>query len=71
VRPGAVTERNGRRVVFVVNDNRLRQIEVQVGRKIGELTEVRGMQPMKAGEQVVLDPDEKLEDGASVRPARK
>jgi HlyD family secretion protein len=71
VRPGAVTERNGRKVVFVVNDNRLRQIEVQVGRRIGELTEVRGMQPMKAGEQVVLDPDEKLEDGASVRPARK
>lgn len=71
VRPGAISDRNGRKVVFVVNNDRLRQTQVRVGRQIGELTEVHGLQPINPGEQVVLDPAQRLEDGATVKPAKK
>ncbi|HEX2532017.1 MAG TPA: efflux RND transporter periplasmic adaptor subunit, partial [Burkholderiaceae bacterium] len=68
VQPAAVTERHGRKVVFVVKDGRLQQTPVAVGRKIGELLEVRGVQ---AGDQVVLNPSADLEHGSAVASAKK
>ncbi|HEX2530005.1 MAG TPA: efflux RND transporter periplasmic adaptor subunit [Burkholderiaceae bacterium] len=68
VQPAAVTKRHGRKVVFVVKDGRLQQTPVAVGRKIGELLEVRGVQ---AGEQVVLNPPADLEHGSAVASAKK
>jgi HlyD family secretion protein len=68
VQPGAIAERNGRKVVFVVQDNKVRQTEVRPGRKIGELIEVEGA---KAGDSVILNPEDHLENGAKVKPAKK
>ncbi|QDZ27291.1 efflux RND transporter periplasmic adaptor subunit [Noviherbaspirillum sp. UKPF54] len=65
---GAVVQRDGRKVVFVVKDDKARQAGVQVGRKIGELLEVSGI---AAGDKVVLNPDDKLKDGGTVAPAKK
>lgn len=68
VQASAVTERNGRKVVFVVNGGKARQTGVTVGGKIGELLEVKGIQ---AGDKVVLNPGENLRDGSPVTQAKK
>jgi HlyD family secretion protein len=68
VQPKAIVEREGRKIVFVVQDDRARSAEVTIGRKLGDLVEVRGL---KAGERVVLSPGEKIRDGAAVSVAKK
>ena len=68
VQPRAIVERDGRKVAFVVKDDRARRAEVTTGRKLGELIEVRGL---KAGDRVVLSPGEKIRDGAAVSAAKK
>lgn len=68
VQAAAVTERNGKKVVFVVNDDKAQQTAVTVGRKIGELLEVKGI---KAGDKVALNPGEKLRDGSTITLAKK
>lgn len=68
VQPLAIAERNGRKVAFIVNNDKIHQREVRAGRKIGELVEVQGIKP---GDKVVLNPNEKLQDGATVALAKK
>jgi len=68
VQPAAITERGGRKVVFAVQDDKVRQIPVKVGKKIGELLEVQGI---KAGDKVVLKPGDKLQDGGAVSLVKK
>jgi len=68
VQPRAIVERDGRKVAFVVKDDRVRRAELTTGRKLGDLVEVQGL---KAGERVVLDPGEKVRDGAAVSVAKK
>lgn len=68
VQPAAITERDGKKVVFVVQDDKVRQIPVSVGKKIGELLEVQGI---KASDKVVLKPGDKLQDGSAVSLAKK
>ena len=65
----ALTTRAGRNVVFVVRDDKVAEVPVETGAKMGELVEIRsGPQP---GEKVVLRPGAKLHDGAAVKPAGK
>jgi HlyD family secretion protein len=64
VQPAAITQRNGRSVVFVIKDDKVTQIGVETGAKLGELVEVRS--GVKLGDKVVLRPPDKLHDGARV-----
>jgi len=68
VQPSAVVERDGKAVVFVVADGKVRQVPVTRGAKIGELQAVQGV---KSGETVVLAPADKLSDGARVTVTKK
>ncbi|KWH44015.1 efflux RND transporter periplasmic adaptor subunit [Burkholderia stagnalis] len=68
VQAGAVAERNGRQVVFVVKDDTVRETAVTTGARIGELVAVRGVKP---GDTLVLAPAAKLKDGAKVTVAKK
>ena len=68
VQPAAIVQRDGRAVVFVLDGDKVRQAAVTQGRKIGELTEVKGVKP---GDKVVMAPDAKLRDGAAVSQAKK
>ena len=68
VQPGAIAEREGRKVVFMLRDDKARAVEVATGAKIGDLVEVRGV---KAGERVVLAPNGKVQDGTAVAPLKK
>jgi HlyD family secretion protein len=68
VQPGAIVQRDGKSVAFLVLDEKVRQTPVTVGRKVGELVEVSGL---KAGDKVVLKPNEKLKDGQAVAATKK
>ncbi|MES2348946.1 MAG: efflux RND transporter periplasmic adaptor subunit [Pseudomonadota bacterium] len=68
VQPAAIVQRDGKAVVFVLDGDKVKQVAVTQGRKIGELTEVKGVKP---GDKVVMAPDAKLHDGAAVSPAKK
>ena len=68
VQPAAVVERNGRKLVFVVTDNKVQAVEVTMGGKVGELVRVSGVKP---GDRVVLNPADKLKDGATVSLLKK
>lgn len=70
VRPDAVVRRNGIDVAFVADkDNKVKQTGVTRGRKLGDdLVEVKGL---KAGDKVVLKPDDRLRDGAVVAQIKK
>jgi RND family efflux transporter MFP subunit len=68
VQPGAIVQRDGKAVVFVLDGDKVRQVAVTQGRKIGELVEVKGVKP---GDKVVMAPDAKLHDGAAVSLAKK
>jgi RND family efflux transporter MFP subunit len=68
VNPQAVAERDGAKVLFVVDGERVRQVPVATAEKIGDAVVVSGV---KAGDKVVLKPAERLHDGAVVKPAAK
>ena len=63
----AIVQRDGGDVAFVVDGERVQQRKLQLGRTLGDDREVLG--GLSAGDQVVLDPPEKLIDGAKVKDA--
>ena len=69
VNPAAVTERNGRKVVYVVKEKRVAETPVTVGAKIGDMLEITG--GVKPGTRIALKPLDKLKDGAKVKTAEK
>ena len=64
----AITERDGRKVVFVVRDGKATEVPVKVGAAIGDLVQADGV---KAGERVVLKPPERVKNGVEVSTASK
>ena len=68
VQPKAIVEREGRKIAFVVKDDRARSTEVRPAASSGELVEVRGL---KIGDRVVLSPGEKVRDGGAVSVTKK
>lgn len=68
VQASAVVERDGRPVVFALQDDTVRAVPVARGARIGELVAVRGVKP---GDTVVLAPGAALKDGAKVTVAKK
>jgi len=68
VQSGAIVERDGKKIVFAVKDDRARQVEVQTCGKVGDLVEIKGV---KAGERLVLAPSSKVQDGTAVQPLKK
>lgn len=65
----AVTERSGKKVVFVVAADRVVETPVQIGAKIGDMVEVTS--GVRAGDKVVLKPLEKLQQGTKIKAAEK
>jgi RND family efflux transporter MFP subunit len=65
--PAAIAQRDGRTVVFVVQDGQARAAPVAVQRRLGDLVVVRGVAP---GQKAVLRPAERLTDGTPVEQAK-
>ena len=64
----AVTRRNGKDIVFVVNDGRAAEREIRIGEPSQERVEV--IEGLAAGEMVVLEPQAELTNGTSVTVIR-
>jgi hypothetical protein len=62
--PKALTERDGRSVVFVLKDGRAVAVPVTVGPKLGDLVEIDA--GLAGGERAIVDPPKKLRDGSRV-----
>ena len=70
INPKALTERDGKKVVFKLNGNSVEAVPVTLGRKIGDLQELTGS-ALKSGDRLVLGPAEALKAGAQVVVAGK
>ncbi len=68
VQPVAVVKREGKDVLFVIDNNAVKLVAVAVGSKIGDLVLVSGVKP---GDKVVLTPSEKMVDGTAVAIVKK
>jgi len=68
VQPGAIVERDGKKTVFVLKDGKAHAVAVSTGRRVGDLVEVQGV---KAGDRVVLNPNDKVKDGVAATAAKK
>ena len=69
VNPAVAVVRAGRNVVYRIDGDKVVELEMQTGARIGDLVEVlRGPQ---AGDKLVLRPGERLHDGAAIKSASK
>jgi RND family efflux transporter MFP subunit len=69
INPGAVIDRKGKNVVYVVKNNRVVETPVTVGERLGDMIEVLG--GVKAGDKVVVKTPEKLKDGTRIKIIEK
>jgi HlyD family secretion protein len=69
VHPDAIVERNGKRVVFIMQEGKALETTIETGEKIGDMVEVR--QGPTAGDKVILRPPGNLDNGDNVRTAVK
>jgi HlyD family secretion protein len=69
VNADALTERDGRPVVFVMRDGHAVAVPVTPGMKIGDATAITG--DVKSGEKAIAKPEASLASGALVRTAAK
>jgi RND family efflux transporter MFP subunit len=68
INPDAVVERDGRRVVFLMAEDKAKLVPVTTGEKLGDNVVVGGVNP---GDKAVLKPPEKLRDGAPIKLVQK
>lgn len=69
VNPAVVVARAGRNVAYRVDGDKVVELEIQTGDRIGDLVEV--LRGPKAGDKLVLRPGERLHDGAAIKSASK
>jgi RND family efflux transporter MFP subunit len=65
--PAAVMNRQGKDTVFVIRDSHAVETTVQLGGRIGDVTEV--MAGLKAGDKVAVKPIDKLKNGIKIKIA--
>jgi len=61
----AVDELNGKKIVYVVNDNKAVQKEISTGRLLGNYVEV--ISGLKEGEEIIDNLNDKIKDGVPVK----
>jgi RND family efflux transporter MFP subunit len=69
VNPAAVVSRDGKKVLFLIQGDRVKEAPVTLGGRIGDMVEV--VSGARAGEKVALKPLDKLKDGARIKTAEK
>ena len=67
--PGAVVQRDGKSVVYVVTGDHVVQTPVTLGPKLGDMVEV--VSGVKAGDRIATKPLDKLRDKSRVKMAEK
>jgi RND family efflux transporter MFP subunit len=67
--PAAITDRNGKKSVYLIKENRVVETEIALGEKLGDTVEV--LSGVKAGDRVALKPLEKMRNGSRIKIAEK
>lgn len=67
--PDAIRDRNGKKTVFLIKENRVMETPVTLGEKFGDMVEV--LSGVKAGDRVVLKPLNKMREGLRIKVAEK
>lgn len=67
--PDAIRDRNGKKTVFLIRENRVMETPVTLGEKLGDMVEV--LSGVKAGDRVVLKPLDKMRDRLRIKVAEK
>jgi RND family efflux transporter MFP subunit len=67
--PDAIRDRNGKKTVFLIRENRVMETPVTLGEKLGDIVEV--LSGVKAGDRVVLKPLDKMKDRLKIKVAEK
>ena len=62
--PRAVVERGGKKQVLRVNAGLIEVVDITLGRQIGEVVELKGA--LTSGDQLVLNPPDKLQAGSNI-----
>jgi RND family efflux transporter MFP subunit len=65
----AITQRNGKNVIFLLKDGKAVETPIETGGKIGDMVEV--LKGAKAGDKVILRPGDGLDNGDKVKTAAK
>jgi len=65
----AVVNKKGKEAVFLVRENRAMETPVTLGAQIGDMVEI--VEGLKVGDQIVLNPPERLRNGLKVKVAEK
>lgn len=65
----AIVERNGKKLVFLIKDNRLAETPVTTGETFGDMTEM--LSGVKVGDKIAIKPLDKLRDGKKIKVAEK
>jgi multidrug efflux pump subunit AcrA (membrane-fusion protein) len=65
----SIVNRKGSEKVFLIKENKVIEAPVSLGEKIGDMVEV--LNGLKVGDQVVLNPPERLRNGLKIKVAEK
>jgi RND family efflux transporter MFP subunit len=65
VNPKALVQRNGRRIAFVLKNQKVQAVPIEVGPQLGDWVEVLG--GLQEGDKVVVQPPKNLRNGDRVR----
>jgi len=68
VSPNAVVKQKGRHVVFLIAGERVREVAVRTGERLGDMVEVTDL---KAGDRIVQRPPERMKDGDRIKIIEK
>ena len=69
INQSAIANRKGKERVFLVKENRVVETPIKLGAKMGDMIEV--LDGIKVGDQVVLNPPERLRNGLRIKVAEK
>src|ERR1700690_1904118 len=69
VSQSALVTRDGKTMIFLIEENKAKAVTVTTGKQTGDMVEV--LQGAKAGDKVVLKPSDKLRDGSKIKTDEK
>jgi len=69
INPSAIVEQKGKKLVFLVIENKVKETPVETGAHLGDMVEILG--GVKAGDRVVLKPLNKMKNGVRIKVLEK
>ena len=69
VSQSALVTRDGKTMIFLIEENKAKAVTVTTGKQMGDMVEV--LQGVKAGDKVILKPSGELRDGSKIKTEEK